>query len=123
MKWLSFLFMAILLVGCDTESARIEREKFENNAIKSVQEAQSVAPGLSCIDLMRIAAIRSEQSGSHFKSKGWMAYKEPGHAVIIYQAEENGKLTEFKWHIEDGYVFPVNDAAKQTIKNQRAKYL
>jgi hypothetical protein len=123
MKLLLLIMLVILgVAGCDTEAARKESELFENNAIRSVQEAESLVPGVTCLQMMKLAVMQSEAAGAHFKSKGWMAYKEPGHTVVIYQAEQNSKPVEFKWHIENGYVFPVSDIAMETIKNQQVKF-
>jgi hypothetical protein len=112
--------LLLILTGC--EEARIEQELFENNAIKSVQEAESLYPGVSCLKYMGGIVQISESSGRYIKVKGWMAYKEPGHAVVVFQADENEKPLEWKWYIENGTVIPVNDLAQNTIRRQKAKY-
>lgn len=112
--------LMLCLTGC--EEARLEQERFENNAIKSVQEAESVAEGVSCLKYMGMIVTVAEAGNKYIKVKGWMAYKEPGHAVVIFQAEENEKPLEWKWYIDGGDVIPVNNLSQGVMRRQKAKY-
>lgn len=123
MRYFFYLTLILTLLGCDLETARRDREQFENNAIKSVQEAESVQPGITCMKYMGDVLNIAEASNTYVKIKGWMAYKEPGHTVIIFQADQNEKPLEWKWYIEDGMVIPVNDLAQGVMKRQKAKYM
>jgi hypothetical protein len=110
----------LLLTGC--KEARVEREKFENDAVKSVQEADSIEPGISCGNYIIFLLQTLKASGHHIKVNGWLPYKEADHTVVILQIEDNADKREFKWHIEDGMVFPANDLAAAVMKNQKAKF-
>lgn len=115
------LILISMLTGC--EEARQEQVKFEGNAIKSVQEAESIIQGVSCIDFITTAVQRLEVNNHYVKVRGWMAFHEPGHAVVFFKLDDNEKPLEFKWYIENGIIIPVNELAQGAMTRQKAKYL
>jgi hypothetical protein len=115
------LIPVIALSGC--EEAHQEQVKFESDAIKSVQEAKSIVPGVTCLQFMSLAVSDLESKNHYVKIGGWMAYHEPGHATVIFKLDDNEKPLEFKWYIENGNVIPVNELAQGAMTRQKAKYL
>ena len=108
------------LTGC--EQASQDRKAFEDNAIKSVMESESLMPGTSCKDLIAATIRITQSNGTYIKIQGWQAYKEPGHTLVRFVVDQNEKPLEWRWYIENGEVIPVNDLSQGVMRRQPSKY-
>lgn len=113
--------LLICLIGCDRGGVRPFQESLENNAIKSIQQANSRMSGVSCIGYIERMAIIAESHQIHIKSKGWMAYQDQGRIVVVYGIDRDKEPLEWKWYIENNEIIPMNGLARGTTDRQIVK--
>jgi len=121
MKIIVSFILLVCLVGCERGGIRQAQDSLEKNAIKSVQQADSSMPGVSCVDFIGRMAKIAESQNMRVKSKGWIAYQEQSHIVVVYAMDRNNEPLEWKWYIENDEIIPVNGFSRGISVRQKVK--
>jgi hypothetical protein len=120
-KIIILILLLVCLIGCDRGAVRQVQESFENKAIKSVQQADSRMPGISCLDFIGRMTKIAESKNIQIKSKGWTAYQDQSRIVVVYAIDRKKERLQWKWCIENDEIIPINGLARGTAERQKVK--